>query len=805
MAHVDVAGALRAEAPAAVGRGRLGLVVFAAGAGTLATEIAASRLLAPYFGSSTIVWANIIGLILAYLSLGYWLGGKVADRRPEPRLLGLIVLVAALFVAVTPFVARPVLDVALEGLDAVNVGAVVGSFFAALALFAIPITLLGAVSPFAIRLALVDVGEAGTVAGRLYALSTLGSILGTFLSALILIPLIGTQRTMIGSAALLVLAAALLLGLRWQLATVAVAALLLVPAGTIKPTEGLLLEEESAYQYVQVVERTDDSRALRLNEGVAVHSLWRPDTVLTGGVWDTFLVVPALLDRPVERMLVIGNAGGTIARAYGELYPDVEIDGVEIDPEVSEAGRQLLGLGDNPNLTVVEADGRPYLELTDERYDLIVVDAYHQPYIPFYLATREFFELARERLTPGGVVALNVAAVPGDERLSEAIGTTVLAAFPQAWRWKPLRFNELLLAFDRPTDEDELVARAGELDPRLSDLAGSLPGGRAPGRRRRGRAHGRPRAGRVADRPDDHRLRLTRRGARRGLPSDRSVNLRPAGGGYLRVGHRGAAALAPANTLASIAAALEVGVDGVEIDLLADEGRLRLAHSHEELTRESPALDDALALVGAAEGVFVHLDLKARGHEREIAEALGRHGLEERAVVSSFDRRALRELRAVLPHVPIGLGYPEDRLGLEPRVPPRAIAAALAAARATLPYRIGGLLRRAGAQAAMLHHLVLSPALVARCDRLGVPVFAWTVNDRATLDRVVSLGVAAVVSDDPRIFTPSGPASARLTYTIRGPCDGRSSRSSSSRPSWPLRPMRRRRRLPPRSRASPRA
>ncbi|MEX0817651.1 MAG: fused MFS/spermidine synthase, partial [Gaiellales bacterium] len=162
-----------------VSRTRLGVVVFMGGAGTLATEIAASRLLAPYFGSSTVVWANIIGLILVYLSLGYWLGGKLADRHPEPRLLGLIVVVAALVIAVLPFAAQPILDLTLRGLDAVSVGAVVGSFFAALALFAVPVTLLGVVSPFAIRLALVDVGEAGSVAGRLYALSTVGSILGT--------------------------------------------------------------------------------------------------------------------------------------------------------------------------------------------------------------------------------------------------------------------------------------------------------------------------------------------------------------------------------------------------------------------------------------------------------------------------------------------------------------------------------------------------------------------------------------------------------------------------------------------------
>jgi SAM-dependent methyltransferase len=167
---------------------------------------------------------------------------------------------------------------------------------------------------------------------------------------------------------------------------------------------------------------------------------------------------------------VIGNAGGTIARAYGIFYPDVRIDGVEIDPDVTEAGRRYLGLEDNPNLNVVTQDGRPFLQGTDRRYDVIVVDAYRQPYIPFYLATEEFFELARDRLKPGGVLALNVARVPGDDRLSRAIGSTVRAAFPQAWVWKPLRFNELMLGFDRPTTADELAERAGTVDDRLQPL-----------------------------------------------------------------------------------------------------------------------------------------------------------------------------------------------------------------------------------------------------------------------------------------------------------------------------------------------
>src|SRR2546423_3769890 len=354
-------------AAACVSQRRLGALVFVAGGGTLATEIAACRLLAPYVGSSTAVWANIIGLILVYLSVGYWLGGRLADRRPEPRLLGGIVLVAAVFVAATPFAAQPLLDAALHGFASISIGAVIGSFFAALALFAVPVTLLGAVSPFAVRLALTDLSEAGRVAGRLYALSTVGSILGTFLSALVAIELVGTRRTMIGTAVLLAIAALPLAGRRGLPVAIVLAALLLLPAGTIQPSSGLLYEAESPYQYVQVVRRADGSRALQLNEGVAVHSLWRPGTVLTGGYWDLFLLLPRVLDHPARRMLVIGNAGGTVARAYGRLYPGIAVDGVEIDPEVSAAGRRFFEMLDNRRLHVVTSDGRTFLRLTRRR------------------------------------------------------------------------------------------------------------------------------------------------------------------------------------------------------------------------------------------------------------------------------------------------------------------------------------------------------------------------------------------------------------------------------------------------------
>jgi spermidine synthase len=465
---------------------RLGGVVCAAGAGTLSTEIAASRLLAPYFGNSTVVWANIIGLILVYLSLGYWLGGKLADRAPRPALLGGIVLTAAAFIAATPFAAHPILDAALRGFDSISVGVVVGSFVAALALFAVPVTLLGAVSPFAIRLSITDLERSGTIAGRLYALSTVGSIIGTFVSALVAIQAFGTQRTMIGTAALLAGCSVLLIGRRAIPAAIVALGLLLVPAGAVKASSGLLFEQESRYQYVSVVQWHDGTRVLQLNEGVAYHSMWRPGAVLTGQYWDLFAMLPPLLGRSAHDMLVIGNAGGTIARMYGLFYPGVAIDGVEIDPAVTEAGRRFLGLDDNRRLRVFTADGRPFLERTHKRYDLIVVDAYRQPYVPFYLATHEFFELARRHLRAGGILALNVAKVPGDDRLTRAVDTTLLAAFPQVWRWPALRFNDLVMALDHPVTRTVLVRRAGKargrllllLPPLRRDLVAAHPVGR---------------------------------------------------------------------------------------------------------------------------------------------------------------------------------------------------------------------------------------------------------------------------------------------------------------------------------------
>ena len=203
------------------------------------------------------------------------------------------------------------------------------------------------------------------MAGRVFALSTAGSLIGTFVPALITIPLIGTQRTMLAAAAVLALAAAPLLGRRWVVAGVVLLGLLVIPPGVVKAQPGLIHESESRYQFIQVVQ-SGPERRLYLNEGLAIHSVWRADTVLTGGEWDMFLTAPPLLGRPARDVAILGNAGGTTARAFGVYYPAARIDGVEIDPAVSAVGRRYFGLDDNPRLTVVTADARPFLRVTTQ-------------------------------------------------------------------------------------------------------------------------------------------------------------------------------------------------------------------------------------------------------------------------------------------------------------------------------------------------------------------------------------------------------------------------------------------------------
>ena len=448
-------------------------LVFVVGASTLGAEIAAARLMAPFFGASTIVWANTIATVLVALSIGYWLGGRLADRRPALEGLARWVLVASALLALVPLVADPFLNRSVESFDEIDVGAALGSLVGVLALVAVPVLLLGAVSPWAIRLSVQRVEDAGRTAGSLYALSTLGSLVGTFLAALVLVPLVGTQRTFLLFAAAVALVAAIALPRRHLLVPAAVAALLLLPTGTTKPADDVrvLEERETSQQYARVVELPDGERRLELNEGQAYHSVWRRDTVLTDNVWDGYLSAPvSVLGRAPRSVAILGNGAGTTVRAYGELYPGTEIDAVEIDGQLTELGRRWFGLEDRPGLRIHTDDARPFLRKSERRWEAIFVDAYRQPYIPFYLTTREFFRLVRDRLVPGGVVVVNAGHPERSTRLERMLAAGLRDSFPHVARDPITDVSTLLVAADQAPGAERLRSAAAQLDPRVGPV-----------------------------------------------------------------------------------------------------------------------------------------------------------------------------------------------------------------------------------------------------------------------------------------------------------------------------------------------
>jgi spermidine synthase len=449
-------------------------LVFVVGMASLGAEIAAARLMSPYFGASTIVWANTIAVVLVSLSVGYWLGGRLGDRHPNLRGLCSLVAAAAVLLALVPFTARPFLSVSVDALDEISAGAFVGSLVGVLALVAVPIVLLGACSPWAIRLATPDIDHSGRTAGRLYAISTAGSLVGTMSAALFFIPFVGTQRTFLVFAFTLALVAAAGLGWRYLSVPAAVGAVIAVPVGTVKAETDagnrVIYETETRLQYARVVEEADGARKLELNEGVADHSLYRPGSYLTGNYWDGLLVTPfASLTRAPSRVAILGNAAGTVARAYGYYFPASRIDAVEIDPELTEIGRRYFDMR-APHLAVHHEDARPWLRDSDGGYEVIVLDAYRQPYIPFYLATREFFELARDRLAPGGLVIVNVGHPEGSDELEKVIGRTMSEAFPVVLR-DPIEDENSLLVGGWRGSGKHLRKMAAGLAPELQTIA----------------------------------------------------------------------------------------------------------------------------------------------------------------------------------------------------------------------------------------------------------------------------------------------------------------------------------------------
>ncbi len=299
------------------------------------------------------------------------------------------------------------------------------------------------------------------------------------MAALLLIPWIGTHRTFGVFALALGLVAAPWMGhKRYLIVPLALAGLLFVPrpgVGSDVAGGKVIYETESQYQYARVVQFASGERWLQLNEGVAVHSDYRPWSYLTGGYWDDFLVLPLAGARGIPRRIaILGDAGGTVARAYGHYYPRTRVDAVELDGALTTIGKRYFGLR-GPRLHLYTADARPWLGQQSARYDAIFLDAYRQPYIPFYLVTREFFALIRGHLRPGGVLIVNVGHIPGSSALEQVVTATLRADFPVVERDFVSNSNSLVIASEAPLSAARMEASTqGPLQPLAATVAARL-------------------------------------------------------------------------------------------------------------------------------------------------------------------------------------------------------------------------------------------------------------------------------------------------------------------------------------------
>jgi spermidine synthase len=463
------------------------ILVFVSGMASLGVEFGASRLLAPYFGTSLYVWGVLIGLVLIYLSAGYVIGGRLADRYPRAEVLYQVTAWAGLWIGIIPLVSYPILIASQQGFRELSVGLVAGTLLAVVLLFAVPVILLGCVSPFAIRLLLKNVETGGNTAGRVYALSTFGSILGTFLPVFWFIPTYGTRPTLEGFGLALVLVSIAGLWPRRKLyalfAVAVILAWIFLPSGIKPPQVGTLLyEKESAYHYIQVVQ-VGTKTELILNEGEAVHSIYDSQGLVTGGPWDYFLIAdsfqPAQTSEPKPKdVAILGLAGGTAARQYTAAFgTGVEITGVEIDPDILDVAHRYFHL-DEPNVHPVVDDARYWLNTRAGNYDVILLDAYRQPYIPFHLTTREFFSEVRHHLRPGGVAVVNAGRTASDYRLVDAIASTMAAVYPSVFLVDVPEFsNTLVYGSTAPITLDDVKHNLGLIsEPLAQSVASSALG-----------------------------------------------------------------------------------------------------------------------------------------------------------------------------------------------------------------------------------------------------------------------------------------------------------------------------------------
>ena len=417
------------------------LTEFFAGMSVMAAELGASRLLAPYFSSSQIVWTIIIGTIMIAMALGNLYGGRSADKDPDPDKLYRRILIAAVWLAAIPFLGRYVI-LLVSGLlvIAVDTGFLVwAGLVSCLVIFVFPLFLLGTTTPSLARYTVESLDDSGSTVGRLNAFNTIGSIIGTFVPTFVTIPAVGTAVTfLIFSGVLLALGLVYFISARRKMLVCAVTAILFAAFSVFGAgaafafwEDELVYEGESVYNYLQVKD-TGRQVAFSTNVLFGVQSVMEKSGGLTGMYYDYALAAPVLAEAETPNILVLGMGTGTFATQCREYFNGAAVTGVEIDEKITVLAREYFGLPEEVEVTTY--DGRAYLSVIDGLFDVIMVDAYQDIMIPFQMSSVEFFTLVRERLAPGGMLVVNMNMRDGNAGgINDWLSDTIASVFPHVY------------------------------------------------------------------------------------------------------------------------------------------------------------------------------------------------------------------------------------------------------------------------------------------------------------------------------------------------------------------------------------
>ena len=419
------------------------LTEFFAGMSVMAVELGASRLLAPYFSSSQIVWTIIIGTIMIAMALGNVYGGRKADKDPNPDRLYRRILIAAVWIGLIPVLGK-YLILGISGLMIFSVNAnylIWAAFAACMVIFVFPLFLLGTVTPSLAKYTMENLDNNARIVGALGAANTIGSIIGTFVPTFVTIPAVGTAVTfLIFSGILLVLALIYFFSGKGRRGSAAAALILfLLSCGFGHRSNfafwktDLAYEGESVYNYLQV-EDTETSTVLSTNVLFGVQSIRMKDDGLTGMYYDYALAGPLMAGAGEKErldLLVLGMGTGTFADQCLRWFPGIRAEGVEIDEKITELARSYFALPEE--IPVVCYDGRAYLQAVDTKYDLILVDAYQDITIPFQMASVEFFTLVRDHLKEGGVLVVNMNMRGEEDSINQYLADTISAVFSEVY------------------------------------------------------------------------------------------------------------------------------------------------------------------------------------------------------------------------------------------------------------------------------------------------------------------------------------------------------------------------------------